>query len=58
MKTKKTKAEIIDYIIAQEKQHWESLKRYEKVLGLDDKGVETERARWNVYYMLLDFINS
>lgn len=54
---KPTKAEIIAYIKEQEKEHWESLKLYSEDLGTDDYRVQAERARWNVYWELLNFIN-
>ena len=54
---KPTKAEIIAYIEAQEKEHWESLSMYSKDLGTNDYRVQIERARWNAYWSLLNFIN-
>lgn len=54
---KPTKAEIIAYIEEREKEHWESLKQYSEDLGTDDYRVQAERARWNAYWELLNFIN-
>ena len=55
---KPTKAELIAYIEEQEARHWEFLQTANKDLGINSEQANCERARWSVYYEILDFINS
>ena len=53
-----TKKELIKMIEEREKTHFSNLKACERAFGLDDKQTVAERARWAVYYDLLNLLTN